>query len=173
MSIKNFSLFWDISRNFALLFPDNNRDPLLPMPRERRINVRAKGDLKDRLRRACQITGASESSLVAACVESLVNYVESYGELTLPLAVVPKNALKELRALSILATLEDGETGRLSAEGVRGSWLTSKSGTNSDHVGTNKAQVPSRKTRKPRRTEKCGPVKIESRSKRPRRKTSS
>jgi uncharacterized protein (DUF1778 family) len=62
------------------------------MPRERRINVRAKGDLKDRLRRACEITGASESSLVAACVEALVNYVESHGEITLPVVVVPKSA---------------------------------------------------------------------------------
>src|SRR2546430_4783003 len=62
------------------------------MPRERRINVRAQGDLKDRLRRVCQITGASESSLVVACVESLVNYVEGHGEITLPLVVVPKSA---------------------------------------------------------------------------------
>ena len=62
------------------------------MPREQRINVRAKGDLKDRLRRTCEITGASESSLVVACVESLVSYVESHGEITLPIVVLPKSA---------------------------------------------------------------------------------
>jgi hypothetical protein len=76
------------------------------MSRERRINVRAKGDLKDRLRRACEITGASESSLVGACVEALVNYVESHGEITLPIMVVPKSALTEPRALSILKESE-------------------------------------------------------------------
>ena len=73
------------------------------MPRERRINVRAKGDLKDRLRRACQITGASESSLVASCVESLVNYVETHGEITLPIVVVPKSVLEQARVRPSLA----------------------------------------------------------------------
>src|SRR5262249_45965129 len=62
------------------------------MPREQRINVRAKGDLKDRLRRTCEITGTSESSLVVACVESLVSYVETHGEITLPIVVLPKSA---------------------------------------------------------------------------------
>jgi hypothetical protein len=68
---------------------------IFPMPRERRINVRAKADLKDRLRRACELTGTNESSLVAACVKSLLDYVESHGEITLPIMVVPKSALKK------------------------------------------------------------------------------
>jgi hypothetical protein len=71
------------------------------MPREQRINVRAKGDLKDRLRRTCEITGASESSLVVACVESLVSYVESHGEITLPIVVIPKSANSDHAAAQI------------------------------------------------------------------------
>ena len=59
-----------------------------------------------KMRRACEITGASESSLVGACVEALVNYVESHGEITLPIMVVPKSALTEPRALSILKESE-------------------------------------------------------------------
>jgi hypothetical protein len=99
------------------------------MPRERRINVRAKGDLKDRLRRACEITRASESSLVAACVEALVNYVESHGEITLPIAVVPKSALKEPRAISILKESEDRIAGPSFGNEAQTSSLTNKSAT--------------------------------------------
>jgi hypothetical protein len=97
------------------------------MPRERRINVRAKGDLKDRLRRACEVTGVSESSLIAACVEALVNYVESHGEITLPIVVVPKSALTEPRGISILKEPEDRLTRPSCGKEAQTSSLTNKS----------------------------------------------
>ena len=93
------------------------------MARERRINVRAKGDLKDRLKRACEITGANESSLVAACVESLVSYIEEHGEITLPLMVLPKSALKkeyiEARPRGFISGLNEPE-GRYSGKKGKG-----------------------------------------------------
>jgi hypothetical protein len=117
------------------------------MPKERRINVRAKGDLKDRLRRACQIIGASESSLIVACVESLVNYIESHGEITLPIMVVPKSALKKTGATSILTNSGGGMTGKLFVEELQASSPTNKSATNSDYAANSEAEVPLRERR--------------------------
>ena len=129
------------------------------MPREQRINVRAKGDLKDRLRRTCEITGASESSLVVACVESLVNYIENHGEITLPIIVVPKSVLKGTRAMSVCTESGDRVKGRLFVEGVQASSLTNKNAANSDYVGANSdAQVPSHKRRETTRRRKTRPT---------------
>jgi hypothetical protein len=118
------------------------------MPKERRINVRAKGDLKDRLRRACQVIGATESSLIVACVESLVNYIESHGEITLPIMVVPKSVLKKTGATSILTDSGGSMTGKLFVEGLQASSPTNKNATNSDYAAANsEAEVPLRKRR--------------------------
>ena len=68
------------------------------MGKEKRINVRAKGDSKERLAKACEVTGATEASLVMACVEALIDYIEAHGEITLPLVILPKSALKKRRA---------------------------------------------------------------------------
>jgi hypothetical protein len=90
------------------------------MPREQRINVRAKGDLKDRLRRTCEITGASESSLVVACVESLVSYVESHGEITLPIVVLPKSANSNHAAAQKQARIRSHKTAKTPRKRKRG-----------------------------------------------------
>jgi len=61
------------------------------MAKEPRINVRATESQKERLRRACEVTGLSETAIVMACVEAALVYIEAHGEVRLPLAVIPKS----------------------------------------------------------------------------------
>jgi hypothetical protein len=99
------------------------------------------------LRRACEITGASESNLVVSCVESLVNYVESHGEITLPIVVVPKSVLEQPGTTSILIQSKDRAPGKSFAKGVQASPRRNKSARNSDSVAANRErQVPPPKT---------------------------
>ena len=65
------------------------------MAKEIRINVRADESMKGRLQKVCQTTGANETTLVMACVEALVDYIEKHGEITLPLVVLPKSSIKK------------------------------------------------------------------------------
>ena len=65
------------------------------MAKETRINVRASEELKDRLKRASEATGINETNLVISCVEALLDYIETHGELTMPLAVLPKSKLNK------------------------------------------------------------------------------
>ena len=65
------------------------------MPKEIRINVRASEELKDRLKRVCELTGLPETTLVMACLEGALRYVEKHGEITLPLSVIPTSELKK------------------------------------------------------------------------------
>jgi hypothetical protein len=64
---------------------------------EPRISVRIpKGsDLKARLLAAAERAGVDEPTLVLRCVEATVEYIETHGEITLPLVVLPKSALKK------------------------------------------------------------------------------
>lgn len=62
------------------------------MPKETRIALRVTDEKKDRLSRAAKIVGLNETTLVEACVDALIDYVEEHGELTMPLVVLPKNA---------------------------------------------------------------------------------
>lgn len=64
------------------------------MKRETRISVRATQELKDRLKNASLLTGINETNLVVSCVEALLDYIDEHGEISMPLAVLPKSALR-------------------------------------------------------------------------------
>ena len=70
----------------------------MPNGKEIRVNVRIAEELKDQIQRVTQLTGVDESALVRACLESIVEYFDANGEITLPLAVLPKSQLKKLKA---------------------------------------------------------------------------
>lgn len=64
------------------------------MSKEIRIAFRADKALKSRLTKAAKTVMLNESQLSEACVEALIEYIEEHGEITLPLAIVPKSLLK-------------------------------------------------------------------------------
>lgn len=65
--------------------------------KEIRVNVRVAGELKEGVRRVYDATGVDETTLVRAALESIVRYFDEHGEITLPLATVPKSYLKKKR----------------------------------------------------------------------------
>ena len=72
-------------------------------PKEIRVNVRIAEELKGDVQRVLELTGVDESALVRACLESVVEYFDKHGEITLPLVVLPKSALKKLEAAPLVA----------------------------------------------------------------------
>lgn len=81
------------------------------MPKETRIALRVTDEKKDRLARAAKIVGLNETTLVEACVDALIDYVEEHGELTMPLVVMPKKAasrrMPPFSSTVVLPTPED------------------------------------------------------------------
>ena len=68
------------------------------MSKDTRIAFRTTMDLKERLGKVSKTVRLSDSQLAEACVEALVEYIEEHGEITLPLALVPKSAGKKVSA---------------------------------------------------------------------------
>lgn len=61
--------------------------------KDSRIAFRASEELKGRLAAVSKTVRMTETNLAEACVEALVEYIERNGEITLPLAIVPKSEL--------------------------------------------------------------------------------
>lgn len=64
-----------------------------------RISVKVEESLKKRVERVESATGIGEASLVRHLATAMCQYAETYGEITLPFAVVPRNELSRLKAL--------------------------------------------------------------------------
>ncbi len=64
------------------------------MNKEPRVSVRVSKDLKKRLEQVSGKTGIDEATLVRNCLEALINHIETEGEITFPLAVLPKSKTK-------------------------------------------------------------------------------
>jgi len=60
------------------------------MKKDTRIVIRASAELRQRLQKASENVGLSETILAEACVEALVRYIEENGSITMPLEVKPK-----------------------------------------------------------------------------------
>lgn len=65
------------------------------MKKQIRISVRASDELKQRLKAASDLTGINETNLVISCVEALIEYIETHGEIRMPLAVIPRSELNQ------------------------------------------------------------------------------
>ena len=63
------------------------------MAKDTRIAFRTSEATKDRLAKAAAFVRLSETALAEACVEALVEYIEENGQITLPLAIIPKSSL--------------------------------------------------------------------------------
>ena len=70
------------------------------MGKEIRVNVRIAEELKAGVQRVYDVTGVDESTLVRAALESIVEYFDEHGEITLPLVTVPKSAWKKKQKAS-------------------------------------------------------------------------
>lgn len=79
------------------------------MGKETRIALRVSDEKKDRLTRAAKTVGLNETTLVEACVDALIDYVETNGEITTPLVIVPKKAY-----LAMVAARTDTQVPRAS-----------------------------------------------------------
>jgi predicted DNA-binding protein len=55
------------------------------------VSVRVSAEIKKRLDALEQQTGLDESTIIRAAIEACLDYVEEHGEITLPLAVLPKS----------------------------------------------------------------------------------
>ena len=69
------------------------------MTKQARISVKIDETLKARIERIEADTGIGEASLIRHLATAMCNYAETYGELTLPFAVIPRNELSRLKAL--------------------------------------------------------------------------
>lgn len=65
------------------------------MGKEERVNVRVEPDLRKDFNDVLELTGMGETQFVKAAIKALVEYVRENGEITLPLAIVPKSERKK------------------------------------------------------------------------------
>jgi len=70
------------------------------MSKDTRIAFRTSIHKKERLQRAAEMVGLTETTLAEACIEALVRYIEEHGEIRLPLSVIPTVELKKREAKS-------------------------------------------------------------------------
>jgi len=75
------------------------------MAKDTRIAFRTSSTKKERLQRAAEIVGLTETSLAEACIEALVRYIEEHGEIRLPLSVIPTVELEKRGMKSDLLSL--------------------------------------------------------------------
>jgi antitoxin component of RelBE/YafQ-DinJ toxin-antitoxin module len=68
------------------------------MGKEQRVNVRVDPGLRNDFDEALELTGLGETQFVKAAIKALVEYVREHGEITLPLALLPKSQLKKNQA---------------------------------------------------------------------------
>lgn len=61
------------------------------MPKDSRIHLRLDPTERDKLQKVCDFTGLDEPTALRACVNALIEYIETHGEIRLPLAVIPKS----------------------------------------------------------------------------------
>lgn len=61
---------------------------------EPRISVRVDAEFKERIKKAVEVTGIEESTLVKRGVEALVEYIEKTGSISFPVEVSPRTAKK-------------------------------------------------------------------------------
>lgn len=59
------------------------------------LSVRIPEQLREQLDEVCKVTGLDISVVVRACMEAFVGAYESDGQISLPLAVIPKSRLKQ------------------------------------------------------------------------------
>jgi hypothetical protein len=85
------------------------------MAKADRINVRLEPALRERLRRICKLTGLDEPTALRACVEAFVDYIETHGEIRLPLAIIPR---KESKAAAPARTGSTATAGRGGVSGA-------------------------------------------------------
>lgn len=65
------------------------------MADEIRIHVRIAAELKERVQELSRVTGLDEATLVRKSLESIAQYFDEHGELTVPFVLLPKSALKK------------------------------------------------------------------------------
>lgn len=64
--------------------------------KDQRITVRLSAELQAEITDACRITGLDEPTIIRECLKAFVKEVKASGEIRLPLAVVPKSAIKHM-----------------------------------------------------------------------------
>ena len=70
------------------------------MSKDTRIQFRVSDAQKIRFGNCAAKVKLNETALGAAAVDALCDYIESHGEITLPLAVIPESLLKKLRGIA-------------------------------------------------------------------------
>lgn len=60
--------------------------------KEPRISVRVAPELKSRIEEMITTTGLKEAVLVQNCIEALCDHVEKTGQISFPMAIIPKAA---------------------------------------------------------------------------------
>lgn len=63
--------------------------------KETRVSVRIDDDLKKLVRDVVDQTNISETTLVEATLRAICDYFAKHGEITLPLVILPKSAVKK------------------------------------------------------------------------------
>jgi hypothetical protein len=115
------------------------------MPDEIRIHVRIAEELKKRVQSLSEITGLDEATLVRKSLESIAEYFEEHGELTVPFALLPKSAVapRQSKKSGKTAALPAQKSGRADAPIV----LTPNPSTDSTRLSLNEdaAEPPSKK----------------------------
>lgn len=67
--------------------------------------MRVDEDLKKLVRDIVEKTNVTETALVEATLKALCDYFEEHGEITLPLVVIPKSALKKTSARAAIGAI--------------------------------------------------------------------
>jgi len=83
-----------------------------------RVSVRVGDELGSSFQESLGITGLGETQFINQAIEAFVQYVREHGEITIPLAIVPRSSLKK--------ALPPGEASRLIEPGEAASGLNER-----------------------------------------------
>jgi hypothetical protein len=74
-----------------LLTRAKSADYKRPMAKDVRMHFRLDPVAREKLQRACELTGLDEPSAMRACIQAFIEHIEENGGIWLPLAIVPKS----------------------------------------------------------------------------------
>lgn len=109
------------------------------MADEIRIHVRIAAELKERVQELSRVTGLDEATLVRKSLESIAEYFDEHGELTVPFVILPKSAVKKTGKTAALPA----HSGRSDAPRA----LDRNPSTDSTRFSVNEAPAPYREAK--------------------------